>query len=601
MTPEELKAVTRKIFNAYQLNATLGAPVMVCSIGVVLGLHGEEEVRLAIQLALVMSLLIAPAPYLFARGTLRHALEPADPELRLRRLLEAPRVIELKNLATLMGFASVYVTALALHLGKGLDAIVWSVLLLGLMTALLWVHVRLSIEHLLRPYALREFHRLRAPEVRGQGWLWPRQEWFLPYAFGLFILCTSMTLLIIIDKSAERLLPSLVTQLRELPPEQIEPFLHQSLGTLTSELALPLAVAGIYMFLSASISAWRVARHQVEGARAVQDSIAALVSGTPRLPAWVSTDEIGDLAQATSKAFSRLRALSLALKDSARSLGSSARELGQSTHRQTEVLSRQATALQQTQVTAQEIKETSSLAFQKAETILLDTERVERIGRASEEVVEHSLAGLEAIRQVVVEMSQRIKALEGRTQQIAHITTTVKDLADQSNMLALNAAIEAVRSGEHGQGFAVVAREIRTLANQSIKATRGVRDILHDISGAIRSTVEMTERGAVRIDHSLEQVRVFGDNLRQLSGIVRENASSVRQISAAVTQQNAGISQIFQAVNELSEMMDETMIRLRSSDDAMSSVSGVVSRVTGFVGEYQWEDEPHGDPRGAAS
>ena len=71
----------------------------------------------------------------------------------------------------------------------------------------------------------------------------------------------------------------------------------------------------------------------------------------------MSTDEIGDLAQATSKAFSRLRALSLALKDSARSLGSSARELGQSTHRQTEVLSRQATALQQTQVTAQEIKD----------------------------------------------------------------------------------------------------------------------------------------------------------------------------------------------------------------------------------------------------
>ena len=80
MTPEELKAVTRKIFNAYQLNATLGAPVMVCSIGVVLGLHGEQEVRLAIQLALLMSVLIAPAPYLFARATLRHAFAHPEPE-----------------------------------------------------------------------------------------------------------------------------------------------------------------------------------------------------------------------------------------------------------------------------------------------------------------------------------------------------------------------------------------------------------------------------------------------------------------------------------------------------------------------------------------
>ena len=176
-------------------------------------------------------------------------------------------------------------------------------------------------------------------------------------------------------------------------------------------------------------------------------------------------------------------------------------------------------------------------------------------------------------------MARQIRSLDQRTRQIASITTTVKDLADQSNMLALNAAIEAVRSGEHGKGFGVVAREIRTLADQSIRATNNVRSILQDISGAIRTTVSMTEKGSEKVESSLVQVREFGNNIRDLSGIVRENAASVRQITAAVTQQNTGITQIFQAVNDLSRLMDQTMVQLRTSDEALDLVRNVTDKV----------------------
>ncbi|PTL77669.1 methyl-accepting chemotaxis protein [Vitiosangium sp. GDMCC 1.1324] len=545
--------------------------------------------------------MLLPPPILFARRALQKAYETNDPETRLRHLLKMPRLLELQNLSVLTLFAGLYVSVLVIMYGKSFSAIPLSLLMMFLVSELMWIQVRLSIESFLRPYALKEFHRIQAPNIKGRGILWPRQEWFLPYAFGMFIATTVVYMLIIIYKRAELMLPTIVKDLQALPSNQIEGYLASSVGSIAGSLVLPLVLVGLYIFLNAAISAWRVARHQVEGARSVQDSIEALVSGTPKLPAWVSTDEIGDLAQATSKAFERLRALSLALKESARSLGSSAQELGESTTKQTEVLSRQAAALQETQVTAQEIKETSTLAFQKAENVLKETERADAISRSGEEAIEQSLNGLESIRQQVMEMARRIKDLDSRTRQIGNITTTVKDLADQSNMLALNAAIEAVRSGEHGKGFAVVAREIRMLADQSIKATRNVRELLQDISTAIRTTVEITERGSAKIDGSLKQVREFGDNIRQLSGIVRENASSVRQISAAVAQQNAGISQIFQAVNELSTMMDQTMQRLRSSEDAMNVVQGVVDRVTGFVGEYDWKDEQTSLAAGLAS
>jgi methyl-accepting chemotaxis protein len=187
-------------------------------------------------------------------------------------------------------------------------------------------------------------------------------------------------------------------------------------------------------------------------------------------------------------------------------------------------------------------------------------------------------------------MSTRIRALDERAQLIANLTTTVKDLADQSNMLALNAAIEAVRSGEHGKGFGVVAREIRSLADQSIQATNHVREILQDISEAIRTTVSITETGSEKVESSLAQVRAFGDNIRQLSGIVRDNAAAVRQISAAVTQQNAGIGQIFQAVNDLTKMMDDTMQRLRTTDGATALLRSVAEQVSSLVGLYGWQE-----------
>ncbi|MCY1074893.1 methyl-accepting chemotaxis protein [Archangium lansingense] len=165
----------------------------------------------------------------------------------------------------------------------------------------------------------------------------------------------------------------------------------------------------------------------------------------------------------------------------------------------------------------------------------------------------------------------------------------MKSLADRSTMLALNAAIEAVRSGEHGKGFSVVAREIRSLADQSVKATYSVQNILMDLSEAIRTTADMTESGTEKVQGSVQQLQSFGDNIRQLSGIVRDNVSSVRQISAAVTQQNQGINQIFQAVNDLTKVMDKTMTSLRTSDEAADQMRMVASRVAVFVGEYDWQ------------
>ena len=300
-----------------------------------------------------------------------------------------------------------------------------------------------------------------------------------------------------------------------------------------------------------------------------------------------SNDEIGQLAATFAKMVERLREIPASLKESTRLLSESVENLGSSTNEQHQSISRQAAALQETQVTVQEIKQTSLLAAQKAETVLRVAERADEISRAGEAAIEKSLGGLTDIREQVEQIAERITSLTERTRQIGIITETVKDLADQSNMLALNAAIEAVRSGEHGKGFAVVAREIRSLADQSIQATVRVREILDDLAAAIRGAVTITEKGAEKMETGLIQVRASGENLRELSTIVKDNSAAVRQIAAAVSQQNAGITQISAAVADLNQLMNSTVTRLEATTEAGNTLKAVSNRVSLIVGSYR--------------
>jgi methyl-accepting chemotaxis protein len=290
-------------------------------------------------------------------------------------------------------------------------------------------------------------------------------------------------------------------------------------------------------------------------------------------------DEVRRLSHAFARMLLSLRDTTQVMHDSASRLTRSVEDLAQAATAQTEMVSRQATALQQTQVTAQEIKQTSQHAAARAEEILQGVARADQVSKSGESAISGSVAMMEVMLQQVGEISKRMNELNDCTQQIGRITDTVKDLADQSNMLALNAAIEAVRSGEHGKGFAVVAREIRSLADQSIQATGHVREILGDVSQASHAAVGSTERGTQQILSGVKNMQASGENLRELASILSTNSGTVRQIVATITQQAAGITQIFTAVTDLHGMMRDTMGRLESTNEAIRVVRDVSERV----------------------
>ncbi|HEX8436800.1 methyl-accepting chemotaxis protein [Archangium sp.] len=307
---------------------------------------------------------------------------------------------------------------------------------------------------------------------------------------------------------------------------------------------------------------------------------------TQRLEVTAS-DEVGELAEAFGQMVHNLRETTQSLQRGTQVLTNTVAELTLASQQAENNITRQAAALQQTQVTAQEIKQTSMVAAERAEGVLKVAARAEELGRGGALALTESMNGFQDMRDQVNQMAERIGQLNERARQIGGIAQTVKGLADRSNMLALNAAIESVRSGEHGKGFGIVAKEIRTLANQSIHSTGQVSTILDDISQAILQTVRLSEEGQSRTEAGLAQARTSAESLRALSEIVQDNMGAVRQIAGAVNQQNAGIVEIFSAMTDLSAMMHDTMTGLQATQEVTQALRDVAEQMQKVARSYR--------------
>lgn len=287
----------------------------------------------------------------------------------------------------------------------------------------------------------------------------------------------------------------------------------------------------------------------------------------------------------SEKRHATMSRLSSRLSDSARILVGAVARLRKSSDVQNGLVDQQAATMQEILATAQEINQASRIAAEKAKEIMGSASRADEANQSIGRAVDEGLGGISTVATEVAEMANRIRALEQRTRQISGIVDTVKDLADQSNMLALNAAIEAMRSGESGKGFVVVAREMRSLADLSLQATVRIREVLASANDGIREAADLSVRGEARIHQSLKQLQGSGTQLRALGQIVQDSNSNVRQISAAIGQQSAGVSQVFVALNDFNQQMTETVERLKETREAAGSVESVADAMSAALEE----------------
>lgn len=188
-------------------------------------------------------------------------------------------------------------------------------------------------------------------------------------------------------------------------------------------------------------------------------------------------------------------------------------------------------------------------------------------------VVQETITGMNVIADRVRDTARTVEALGARSEQIGDIVETIEDIADQTNLLALNAAIEAARAGEQGRGFAVVADEVRALAERTTKATKEIGEMIKAIQGETREAVKSMEEGVADVEKGAVSSRKSGEALQEILNSIDEVSMEISQIATAAEEQTATTNEVTMNVQQINEVVMHTARGAEETADAAAQLA----------------------------
>jgi methyl-accepting chemotaxis protein len=197
------------------------------------------------------------------------------------------------------------------------------------------------------------------------------------------------------------------------------------------------------------------------------------------------------------------------------------------------------------------------------------------------------IEGMGRIEQTVRQSATVVAALGRSSGQIGEIVGIINDIADQTNLLALNAAIEAARAGEQGRGFAVVADEVRALAERTTRATREIGEMIKAIQNETRSAVAAMEKGVKEVETGTGKASRSGEALQDILEQINTVVSQVNQIAVAAEQQTAITGEISSNIHQITEVVAGTARGAQESATAASQLASLAGTMQHLVDQFK--------------
>jgi methyl-accepting chemotaxis protein len=302
----------------------------------------------------------------------------------------------------------------------------------------------------------------------------------------------------------------------------------------------------------------------------------------------VSADEIGRLGGTLNTMVDGLRQLAKQTRDATENLNAATAEIRASTQEQAAGVEEQLAAVQETAATVDEITHAGTQIGKRAQEVIATAQATANTSTQGLRAVDDTSRAMDAIREQAEAVAENIVSLSEKTQAIGDIITTVNDISERSHLLALNAAIEAAAAGENGRSFAVVASEMKLLADQAKEATGQVRAILGDIQRGINSSVMLTEEAVKRVAAGKERTDTTQRTITEMTARVQEGVQTFQQIVASTNQQQLGIEQVMGALQNIRQASQQTAAGTRQLDAAAANLAGLSQQLLTLAERYRY-------------
>jgi methyl-accepting chemotaxis protein len=299
------------------------------------------------------------------------------------------------------------------------------------------------------------------------------------------------------------------------------------------------------------------------------------------------TDEVGTLFEAFAVMQERLRSMITQIKvgseqlvAAAHEISSASSQLSVSTHEQSNAASSMAATVEELTVSINHVSDNAN----EAHAISTDSGRQSLEGSS---VIHDTVASMQMIADTVQASATQIAELGKHSEQISSIVNVIKEIADQTNLLALNAAIEAARAGEQGRGFAVVADEVRLLAQRTANSTQEITEMIKKIQNGTRSAVTNMDAGVEQVKKGVNLANQAGEAIVNIRDASTNVVSVVNLISLALREQTAASQDVARNVERIAQMSQQNNQAVEETSETAQALQVLAKKLESQVGQFR--------------
>ena len=297
----------------------------------------------------------------------------------------------------------------------------------------------------------------------------------------------------------------------------------------------------------------------------------------------------GPFGEAINAMVTNLREMTGQSQEAASRIGNASSEIVASAQQQASGAAQQAASVSETTATMEELSTTARQIAENSNAVTAVADETLKSAEDGQGFMEESTKSMGLIRSKTEESAEKILKLGQRSQQIGDIIDIINEIAIETKMLSLNAAIEAAKAGEAGKGFSVVAGEIRRLAEDVVKSTGTIRDVLLEIQSAANASVLASEENVKGVEEGETRLNQVRDALENIIAMAEQTAESARQISVATNQQKEASEQVVNTMREISKVAQQTAAASKSSISSASDLNRLSEELRARVSQFKIE------------